>query len=113
MRKLLKTAMSGGAMMVLLLASSAASANAFVLNTGRDGLMCEVVIPIGGFTTAVGDATLVMTDSGRFMFSCHAIVLETPPKKALRLSGIPGPILGSFCKVVITPKGNFNATCHN
>ena len=110
MRKLLTTAMPTGAILIVLLAPSVADANAFVLNTGRDGLTCTAN-NIGGYN-ATGDATLVVTESDKVMFSCHGVVFEEPPENTLRFDAISGPF-GSSCKVVITKSGNLNATCHN
>ena len=109
MRKLLSIAMPIGAILILSLVSSVANANAFVLNTGRDGLTCSG--NVAGFTV-VGDATLVVTESNQVTFSCHGDVFEEPPEDTLRFDDVTGPF-GSICKAVITKSGKLNATCHN
>lgn len=109
MRSYLKTTIVGGVASAMLFSSTIAFASAFVLNTGRDGLECAG--SVFGFSV-VGNATLVITDSNKVMFSCHGIVFEAPPAETVRFAGIPGPI-GTSCKGVVTPAGNLNTTCHN
>ena len=89
-----------------LVGENADAAPAFVLNSGRDGLTCT----LSGTFSGTGNATLVGNDGGNILFRCGGSINETPPDSALNLPAT-GPF-GTSCKLVITPSGNFNASCH-
>jgi hypothetical protein len=76
---------------------------AFVSNSGRDDQTCTLSGPWSG----TGDATRVTNNGGNTSWSCAGSVNETPPDKAVHLQANAGA-----CKVVVTPSGNFSASCH-
>lgn len=93
---------------VSLVGAEKASADpAFVLNSGRDGLTCT----LSGTFSGNGHATLVANDGDQIQFSCSGSINETPPRPAL--VGTAGGPFGTACHLVITPSGNFSASCHN
>jgi hypothetical protein len=80
--------------------------SAVVLNSGRDDLSCS----ISGTWNGTGKATLVTKDEEVVTFSCHGVIEDEAPDKAVRTTG-SGPE-GLTCKVVVTPSGRFSAICH-
>ena len=116
MRNLCNNLALVSAVVMASLTSVPASADpAFVLNSGRDGLLCEGPLdtPLDGFS---GHATLVTTSSGQIMVRCNGSVIGEPPENTIVFSDEPGPITlppTVLCNSSITKSGRFNATCHN
>lgn len=85
---------------------AAEAQEAFVLNFGRDGLTCT----LSGAFPGTGHATIVLNSGGRVMFQCSGTIDVPPPAQAI-LTSAAGPF-GTVCDpLVITPSGNFSATC--
>ncbi len=83
-----------------------ASAQAFVLNFGSDGLVCTLA---GAFAGA-GHATFVATPSGNIMFQCAGGLTSPAPSSAI-VTTASGPF-GTACHLTVTPGGRFAASCH-
>lgn len=94
---------------LLLVSLPAFAEPAFVLNSGRDGLVCTF---FGFGFSGAGDANLVATSSGEESVNCHGEIDQDPPEETLRFSGVSGP-LSTTCNLVITRSGRFNINCKN
>jgi hypothetical protein len=111
MRKLLAAFVALAAIVgvfAMVTPKAAEAQEAFVLNSGRDGLTCT----LSGAFPGQGHATLVLNNGGQIMFQCTGTLNVPGPASAILISAT-GPF-GTVCDpLVITPSGHFSATCQN
>lgn len=93
---------------VLSAAPAAANNGAFVLNK-PDGVGCIIFTGSGIY---LGPGVFVANNGGNVLFQCNASLIAGPGvSSANNIRGVPGPV-GTTCKIVETPGGIANATCH-
>ena len=82
---------------------------AWVINGGRDDNICNLFDPTGSIYS--GGSTLVLTPSGRQLFSCYTSLVAGPGSDTTFSVRFEDPTVGD-CTITVTRGRRANAHCH-